>query len=257
MVTLDLSTRTALVTGGGRGLGREISLLLGEAGANVVVNYVRHQKPAEETVALLRDGGAASIALQADVSHPEDGKRLLDSAADRFGGVHILVANAALTAFRDLPEITRRQAVRTFEIGAWSLLALSVPLFPFFASEGYGRVIGISSVAGLRAAPGYAGIAMAKGALEAATRYLAEYAGRELENVTANTVVPSGFHDGTPEHVPYALLSEHMRREEARTPGGRAPTMREVAAAVLFLASDLASGVNGHALTVDRGWSLA
>jgi enoyl-[acyl-carrier protein] reductase III len=256
MVAIDLSRKTALVTGGGRGLGREISLLLAEAGANVAVNYLRHSGPAQETAEEVRRRGVDSIAVQGDVSHPGDVARVLASVEERFGGIHVFVSNAALGVLRDLPDLERRGVVRTFEIAAWPLLEISRRLFPFFARERFGRIVAISSPGSRRVAPGYAAMGMAKAALEALTRYLAEHAGRELENVTANAVVPSGFHGGEVERLPFEPLARHMLEEEPRTPGGRAPTMRDVAGVVLFLASDLSAAVNGQTLAVDRGWSI-
>jgi NAD(P)-dependent dehydrogenase (short-subunit alcohol dehydrogenase family) len=256
MVTIDLSGKTALVTGGGRGLGREISLLLAEAGANVAVNYVRHPNTAAETAEEARRAGVDAVAVQGDVSHHGDVERVLSEVEERFGGVHVLVSNAATGVLRGLPELDRRGVLRTFEICAWPLLDVSRRLFPGFAKARFGRIVAISSPGSRRVAPGYAAMGMAKAALEALTRYLAEHAGRELENVTANAVVPSGFHGGEVERLPFEPLARHMLEEEPRTPGGRAPTMREVAGVVLFLASDLSAAVNGQTLAVDRGWSI-
>ena len=256
MVTIDLKGKTALVTGGGRGLGREISLALAEAGANVAVNYLRHHDAAAETAEEARQAGVHAVAVQGDVSHGGDVERLLGEVEERFGGVHVLVANAALGVLRDLPDLDRRGVVRTFEICAWPLLDISRRLFPGFARARFGRIVAISSPGSRRVAPGYAAMGMAKAALEALTRYLAEHAGRELENVTANAVVPSGFHGGEVADLPFEPLERHMREEEPRTPGGRTPTMREVAGVVLFLASDLSAAVNGQAIAVDRGWSV-
>jgi enoyl-[acyl-carrier protein] reductase III len=256
MVTIDLSGKTALVTGGGRGLGREVSLVLAEAGANVAVNYLRHRETAAETADEARQAGADAVAVQGDVSHDGDVERLLGEVEERFGGVHVLVSNAAMGMLRDLPELDRRGVLRTFEIGAWPLLDLSRRLFPGFARARFGRIVAISSPGSHRVAPGYAAMGMAKAALEALTRYLAEHAGRELENVTANAVVPSGFHGGEVERLPFEPLARHMAEEEPLTPGGRAPTLREVADVVLFLASDLSAAVNGQAIAVDRGWSV-
>jgi enoyl-[acyl-carrier protein] reductase III len=254
VIAIDLTGKTALVTGGGRGLGREVSLLLGRAGADVIVNYVRHRDPAEETVDLLHRAGRQAAAVQADVSHTIDVTRLIGTAEERFGGVHILVSNAALGVFRELPELDERGVRRTFEISAWSLLNVAARLFPFFRSAAYGRIIAISSLGAHRVAPGYAGMAMAKGALEAVTRYLAAYVG-EMGDVTANAIVPSAF-DESAERLPYAPLRRQLSERAARTPGIRFPTMEEVARTVLFLASDLGAGVNGQAITVDRGLSL-
>ena len=82
---------------------------------------------------------------------------------------------------------------------------------------------------------------------------MAEYARRELENLNANVVVPSGFDGGEVERLPYRPLVRHLTEEEPRTPGGRAPTVREVAGVVLMLASDRPGAVNGEAIAVDRG----
>ena len=245
------------MTGGGRGLGRVVSLTLGEAGANVVVGYLRHQDPAREVVEAIERAGGAAVAVMGDVSRDEDVDRLVTTAGERFGGAQIFVSNAALGVFGEPADLRRRAVGRTLEIGAWPLLDISRRLFGFFEQSRYGRIIAVSSVGSRRAIPHYAALAMAKGAAEALTRYLAEYVGRNFENVTANAVVPSGFHDGNlPAHVGDAELAERIARETARTPGGRMPTMDEVAGAVLFLASELGAGVNGHELVVDRGWLI-
>jgi enoyl-[acyl-carrier protein] reductase III len=254
VIAIDLSGTTALVTGGGRGLGRAIASALGESGANVVVNYLRDRKAAEGTVEDLRRRGVEALAVRADVSHAGDVERLLATAEGRFGGVQVFVSNAALTTFRDLDALTRRQVVRTFEIAAWPLLAIATHLFPSFEAAGFGRIVAVSSVGAARAVPGYAALGAAKGAVEALTRYLAEYAGRRLTNVTANAIVPSGFRDGDPQHAPHPPLAARMADEGARV---RPPSMAEVASVAVFLASDLAAGVNGQAIVVDAGWSVA
>lgn len=253
MIGIDLSGRTALVTGGGRGLGRAVSILLAQAGANVAVNYLRHKDPAIETASDVCALGPRAVAVQADVSHPDDVGRLFDTIEDQLGPIHILINNAALTVFRDLPDFTKRQVDRIFEINAWPLLGLASRLFPMFEAERFGRIIAISASSTRRVAPGYAGLAMAKSANETLTLYLADYVGRHFDNVTANVIAPSGFHDNDPDHTPFAPLARKMKDEDVQTPGGRFPTTREVAAAVLFLASDLGAAVNGQCLTVDRG----
>jgi enoyl-[acyl-carrier protein] reductase III len=254
MIPIDLAGRVALVTGGGRGLGREISLLLARAGASVVVNYTRHAEPAYATVAAIaRDGGEA-LAVRADVSHAGDVDALVAAATKRFGGVQVLVSNAALAVFREVDAFDLRGVRRTFEVSAWPVLDLAARLAPHFEAAGYGRVVAVSSIGARRAVPGYAALAMAKGALEAVVPHLADHLGGRLADVTANAVVPAGFHDAPA--VPYAPLARRRDAVEQRAPGGRYPTLAEVAAAVLFLASDLGRGVNGQALVVDRGWSV-
>jgi NAD(P)-dependent dehydrogenase (short-subunit alcohol dehydrogenase family) len=256
VIGIDLAGRTALVTGGGRGLGREISLGLAAAGAAVVVNYLRDADAARAVATDICDAGGAAIAVQADVSHPGDVERLLATAHERFGALHVLVSNAALGVFRSPDGFDLRGVRRTFEISAWPLLDLAARLAPTFVAEGYGRVVAISSVGSRRSVPGYAALAMAKGAVEAVTPYLADHLGSRCAGATANAVVPVGFHDGAEGHVPHDALRRRLADDEARAPGGRYPTMAEVASVVVFLASDLASGINGQSLVVDRGWSV-
>ena len=255
MLAVNLSGRTALVTGGGRGLGSVISTTLAKAGARVVVNYVRHEAAARETVAGITEAGGAALAVRADVSHDGDVTRMLAVVEERWGAPSILVSNAALGVFRQPGEFDLRGVRRTFEISAWPLLDLAGRLAPGFADAGFGRVIAVSSLGGRRAITGYAAVGMAKGAMEALVPYLAEHLGRAGGDVTANAVVPAGLHDGA--HTPaHALMTRRLSELEARAPGGRYATMAEVAAVVGFLASGLASGINGQSLVVDRGWSV-
>jgi len=257
VIPIDLSGRTALVTGGGRGLGRVVALTFAEAGANVVVGYLRHRAPALEVVDSIEANGGSALAVQADVSRPDEVDRLVAEVVDRFGGAEIFVSNAALGVFGEPPDLRRRAVDRTLQISAWPLLDVSRRLFGCFEERGYGRIVSVSSVGSRRAIPRYAALAMAKGAGEALVRYLAEYVGNRYPNVTANAVVPSGFHDGDLAHALDSGLADRLAAEARRTPGGRLPTMQEVAGAVLFLASDLAAGVNGTDLVVDRGWLIA
>ena len=255
MLAVDLSGRTALVTGGGRGLGGVISRTLARAGARVAVNYVRHGPEAHRTVAEIIEAGGAALAVRADVSHDGDVDRMLAIVEETWGPPTILVSNAALGVFRQPGEFDLRGVRRTFEISAWPLLDLTGRLAPGFADAGFGRVIAISSLGGRRAIEGYAAVGMAKGAMEALIPYLADHVGRLGGDVTANAVVPAGLHDGA--HTPaHALLTRRLSELEGRTPGGRYATMGEVATVVGFLASGLAAGINGQSIVVDRGWSV-
>jgi enoyl-[acyl-carrier protein] reductase III len=255
VLAVDLSGRTALITGGGRGLGGVISTTLAAAGARVVVNYARHPEPARATVAAIEAAGGAALALRADVSHPADVDGMLAAVEEGFGPPDILVSNAALGLFRQPGEFDLRGVSRTFEISAWPLLDLAGRMAPGFERAGFGRVIAISSLGSRRAITGYAAVGMAKGAVEAAVPYLADHLGAAAGDITANAVVPAGLHDGA--HTPaHALLTRRLAELEGRAPGGRYATMAEVARVVAFLASDLASGVNGQSIVVDRGWSV-
>lgn len=221
----------------------------------MAVNYVRHGPEAHRTVAEITETGGAALAVRADVSHDGDVDRMLAVVEERWGAPTILVSNAALGVFRQPGAFDLRGVRRTFEISAWPLLGLTGRLAPGFADAGFGRVIAISSLGSRRAIEGYAAVGMAKGAMEALIPYLADHVGRLGGDVTANAVVPAGLHDG--EHTPaHALLARRLSELEGRTPGGRYATMGEVATVVGFLASGLASGINGQSIVVDRGWSV-
>ena len=254
MLAVDLSDRTALVTGGGRGLGREISLALARAGARVVVNHVRHPEPAHATVAEIATMGGTARAIRADVSHDGDVTRMLEEVERTWGPPEVLVSNAALGVFRRPGGFDARAVLRTFEISAWPLLDLAGRLAPGFRAAGFGRIVAVSSLGSRRAIDGYAAVGMAKGAVEAVIPYLADHLAGDGD-VTANAVVPPGLHDGA--HTPaHDHLTRRLDELEARTPGGRYPTMAEVAQVVAFLASPLAAGINGQSVVVDRGWSV-
>ena len=181
---------------------------------------------------------------------------MLAIVEERWGAPTILVSNAALGVFRQPGEFDLRGVRRTFEISAWPLLDLAGRLAPGFADAGFGRVIAISSLGGRRAITGYAAVGMAKGAMEALVPYLAEHLGRRgrrrhRQRRRARRPARRRAHARARPHDPPA-----RRARGARSPGGRYATMAEVAAVVGFLASGLASGINGQSLVVDRGWSV-
>jgi NAD(P)-dependent dehydrogenase (short-subunit alcohol dehydrogenase family) len=248
-----LAGRTALVTGGSRGIGRGIAVELGRAGAAVAVNYRRDEDAARETVAAIEATGGRAVALQASVTEIEQVDALAHAAVDRLGPVDLLVLNAGI-ASRGLPvadtdpaELLRVMA--THALGAHRLVQL---LLPGLRAAPRGDVIAISSseLAAMRA--GGAPYNMAKAALEALALTLAH---EEVANgVHVNIVAPGLVVTDMGARLVKAKLGlDDIGELDARQPLGRVTRPADVARVVRFLACEDAGMVTGQRIVVDGG----
>jgi gluconate 5-dehydrogenase len=246
----NLEGHVAIVTGGSRGLGYEIAEGLGEAGASVVITARRAQwlSSAEET---LRDRGVAVDARVADVTHAPEVDDLVRSVLEQYGRIDILVNNAGISwgAPPEAMPIEKWNAVLTTNVTGPFLMSRAV--FPGMAARKHGRIINVSSVAGLVGTPpevmDAAGYAASKGALISLTRDLAVKWARH--GITVNVLAPGFF---------LTRMSEAVvaRGGEALThaiPLGRTGREGELKGAALFLASGASSYVTGQVLVVDGG----
>ncbi len=244
---IDLSGKSAIVTGGSRGIGRAIALRLAEQGADVCFSYLGNAAAAEEAVGELTRLGRKGIAHQADVKDPDAAEGLVKAALDAFGKVDILVNNAGVTRddliMRMSPE-KWREVLETNLFGAF--YTLKAVTRPMLRAKG-GRIINISSVSGQAGQEGQANYSSAKAGLIGLTKASA----RELasRNITVNAVAPGFVLTELTQDLPERLLE--MAKE--RTPLGRFGTPEDVANAVAFLASDEAAYITGQVLAVDGG----
>ena len=247
---IDLKDKVALITGGSRGIGRAIALRLAENGADIVVNYVRHRKDAEETAAQVEKLGRRCQQIKANVANEADVKEMFEILASEFGRLDILVSNAASGVLKPVLELTERHWNWAMDINARALLTLiqhGVPLM-----KRGSRVIAVSSLGAIRAIENYTAVGASKAALESLVRHLAVELGRMGINV--NTVSAGAVDTDALKHFPNReqILAAAMER----TPLGRLTTPDDVADIALFLCSNLATMIQGQVITVDGGYAI-
>jgi 3-oxoacyl-[acyl-carrier protein] reductase len=242
-----LEGQVALVTGGGTGIGRGISVAFAREGGAIVVNYQKSKEKAEETVGHIRQKGGRAIARQADVRREADCKRLVDETVREYGRLDVLVNNAGWTTpvpHGDLDALTDeiwRKVLDTNVMGAWYCIKHAAPVM---RAQGRGVIINITSVAGFSGKGSSMAYAASKAALGSLTRSLARALGPAIRvNAIAPGLVETDF-VGWPPSVFEA------GREEVITP--ELPTPEDCGEAALFLAAE-ARATTGTTIFVDGG----
>ena len=247
---IDLGGKVALVTGASRGIGRATAIELGGCGASVVVNYRGQAEAAAAVVGEIEAAGGRAIAMQADVSDGADVDRVVKATTETYGGVDILVNNAGITRDNLLLRMKDEEWDSVFNTNLRAAYLLTRAVLRPMMRARWGRIINITSVAGLVGNAGQANYAAAKAGLIGFTKSVA----REMapRGITANAVAP-GFiaSDMT------AGLSETMRQGAlAMVPLERFGQPQEVAQVVAFLASDAAAYITGQTIAVDGGITM-
>ena len=252
-----LAGRVGIVSGIGPGLGRAIALALAREGADVVL-AARTAPALEDVAAEVRAAGRRALAVPTDVTRPEQCRQLAEAAHGAFGRIDVLVNNA----FRSGPYEPVEQASledwrKVFDVNLFGTLALCQAFIPFMKARG-GSIVMINSMSMRVIEPRFGGYAASKGALLTAAQTMAKELG--ASGIRVNSVVPGYIWGPALERYFADLARQRGTTPEAvyaevasRTALGRIPTSEDVAAAVVFFASDLSRAVTGQALDVNAG----
>lgn len=244
----DFSGKTALVTGGSRGIGAAVSIGLARCGARVVINYREDAASAEDTVRRIESEGGSASAECANLVHADAIRELFGKLA---APLDFLVHNAAIGSFKALLDVRPNQWDLSLSVNARALLLCAQSAWPLMEGRN-GAIVAVSSLGSTRVVPEYGAIGASKAAMESVVRSLAvELAPR---GIRVNAVA-GGIIDG-PTIRRHPRAAELVDRARAHAPAGRLGTAEELADAVLFLCSPLSAGIAGQIVVVDGGASL-
>jgi 3-oxoacyl-[acyl-carrier protein] reductase len=248
MTGFSLDGRSALVTGAGNGIGAAVARAYAAAGATVVVTDIDKDAAAAVAAEIVVGGGRAEAAV-VDVRDPDQAARAAEQAADLTGGVlHILVNNAGAIAPAMFHKMTKEAFDLVLGIHVGGTFVVSQAALPFLPEDGTGRIINVTSAAGLVGTIGQVNYGAAKAAIVGMTKSLAKELARR--SVTVNAIAP----------LAATNMTENIRSNEklaeltlARIPLGRWADPEEIAATFVFFASDAAAYITGQVLPVDGG----
>ena len=246
MISIDLSGKTALITGASQGLGEVAARLLHEAGAHVVINYVALDANQADAERIASELGAKAVAIQADVRSHEQVEAMFEETERRFGRVDIVVNNAGILRDRTLRKMSHEEWQEVIDVNLTGVFNVCKAAVDRLRENG--RIVNIASISGVIGFFGQANYSATKAGVIGLTKVLSkELAKKQITvNAVAPGVVLTGMGKIIPEEQQAAMLSS--------VPMGRFGEPMEVANAVLFLCSEMASYISGQTLHVNGGW---
>ena len=239
--------KTALVTGGTRGIGRAAALRLASEGASVAVNFVSNREKAEETVQELRAVGPSAFSVQADVSCADDVRRMVSETQDRLGPVDILIHCAAISIVEHASIVTWESWKRTMDVNLDGTFLVVDAIKDGMLDRDYGRIVLLSSIAALRERENQLHYSASKAAVIAMTRCWAQAWGQR--NIRINCICP-GLID---TEMAYTLSPEAHEHIVANTPMRRLGKPEEIGNLIRFLVSDESSFMTGQTVVASGG----
>jgi 3-oxoacyl-[acyl-carrier protein] reductase len=247
---MNLDGKVFLVTGGSRGIGRSIVEEAANAGAKVAFCYASNEAAANEVVERLQSGGKEVLALKADVSNSEDVASLIDQVVKSFGRIDVLVNNAGISRDNLLMRASEEDWNQTHDINLKGSFLMSKAVSRIMMKQRFGRMIFVSSVVGQMGNKGQAIYSASKAGQIGFMKSLAkELASR---NITCNAIAP-GFIE---TEMTDTMTDDARKAISSQIPVGRIGSAKDVADAVVFLASDFANYITGHVLSVNGGLYL-
>jgi NAD(P)-dependent dehydrogenase (short-subunit alcohol dehydrogenase family) len=250
----SLAGKTALVTGGGRGIGRTIALALAEAGADVAVASRNLENCVSVAVEISKTTGRIAYPDKLDVTDRESVAALVRSVRDKFGSIDVLVNNSGSTWGAPFEEMPLEKWCQVIETNLTGTFLVSQAVVPPMKERGWGRIINVSSIAGLVSPPDFmntVGYTASKGGIIALTRELAVKLASS--GIVVNAIAPSFF----PSKMTSAFVQKFGDKIRTTNPMGRLGEEDDLKGAVVFLASQASSYVTGQIIAIDGGYTSA
>jgi NAD(P)-dependent dehydrogenase (short-subunit alcohol dehydrogenase family) len=242
-----LEGKTAIVTGGSRGIGRAITLELAREGAKIALNYQSNDAKAQEVLAeIARSGVGGCVLAKANIADPKEARAMVQRVAEDFGHLDILVNNAGITRDKLLTRMTDEDWLEVLQTNLNAVFFCTTAAIPFMVAQSYGRIINVGSMNGQVGAVGQANYSASKGGIIAFTRTAALELAKS--NITVNVVAPGYTETDMFEKVP-ANLQAQIR---GKIPLNRFAQPEELAKAVVFLAAD-GDYITGQQINVNGG----
>ncbi len=247
----DLSGKSAIITGGSKGLGEAMAAGLASAGADVLITSRHADEAAATAEQIAKDFGHKAIGIESDVVDPAAVDALVTRAMDEFGKIDILINNAGINERGPIDELSYEEFKRVQDINVNGVWLVARAVVPKMKEAGYGRIVNLSSTLGLVGLENRTPYASSKGAVTQMTRAL----GLELATfgITVNAICPGPFL--TPMNIPIADQEHTKKFIVGAVALGRWGELKEIQGAAIFLASDAASYMTGSMLVVDGGWT--
>jgi 3-oxoacyl-[acyl-carrier protein] reductase len=248
---IDLKGKSAIVTGGSLGIGTAIARKLASLGANVAINYRKHDDEAKAVVAEMQAMGVKGLAVKADVGSFADADAMVKTTVEAFGGLHILVCNAGINWDGVIWKMTEEQWDKVIEVNLKGYFNYARAAVPIFREQAYGKIVNVTSINGIRGKFGQSNYAASKGGIIAFTKTLARELGSK--NINVNAIAP-----GLIETDMVSKMDEEAKKKSlTEILMGRLGQPEEVADVVAFFCSEASRHVTGQVLNVDGGQLVA
>lgn len=246
---ISLLGKVVLVTGGSRGIGAAVAVMMAKAGATVALTYAQHRNEALKVAHRIAKIGSESLIIKSDVAHQTDVRRAVKVVLDHFGKIDILVNNAGIWKRGVIGSMTEQQWNETLDVNLKGTFLFCNAVVPYMKKQRNGKIINVASTAGQRGEPFYSHYAASKGGMIAFTKAIAA----ELApyGIIVNCVSPGWVDTDMTSHI--VRKGKEARAIGKEIPRGRVATADEIAGPVVFLASDLANHIVGAVLNVNGG----